>query len=83
MNFFRTHLLSIILFTPVVGALVLLFVNKHKEDAIRWIANIFAFAGFLVSIPLWFRYEPAGEAIAHARRTSSRRSASQSAGNSS
>jgi NADH-quinone oxidoreductase subunit M len=57
MNFFRTHLLSIVLFTPLVGALVLLFVNKHKEDAIRWIANIFAFAGFLVSVPLWFWYD--------------------------
>jgi NADH-quinone oxidoreductase subunit M len=58
MDFFRTHVLSIVLFTPLVGALVLLFVNKHREDAIRWIANIFAFAGFVVSIPLWFWYDP-------------------------
>ncbi len=57
MNFFRTHLLSIILFTPLVGALLLVLVNKHKEDAIRWIANAFALGGFLVSVPLWFWYD--------------------------
>src|ERR1700716_3142668 len=50
------HILSIILFTPLVGAFVLLFVPKENNDAVRWIANIFALAGFLVSLPLvpWF-----------------------------
>ncbi|MBZ5678950.1 MAG: NADH-quinone oxidoreductase subunit M [Acidobacteriia bacterium] len=50
------HILSIILFTPLVGAILLLFVPKDNKEAIRWIANIFAFVGFLVSIPLvpWF-----------------------------
>src|SRR5438132_7246015 len=59
----QNHILSIILFTPLVGAFLLLFVPKENKDAIRWIANIFALAGFLVSIPLvpWFwqqRFEP-------------------------
>ncbi len=53
----REHLLSLILFTPLVGAAVLMFVNKRSENAIRWIANLFAFAGFLVSLPLWFLYD--------------------------
>jgi NADH-quinone oxidoreductase subunit M len=48
----QSHILSIILFTPLVGALVLLFVPKENKDAIRWIANIFALGGFLISIPL-------------------------------
>jgi NADH-quinone oxidoreductase subunit M len=48
----QSHILSIILFTPLAGALVLLFVPKENRDAIRWIANIFALAGFLVSLPL-------------------------------
>jgi NADH-quinone oxidoreductase subunit M len=51
-----THYLSLILFLPLVGALLVLLMPKQNEDAIRWIANIFAFAGFLVSIPLWFWY---------------------------
>src|ERR1700681_3420637 len=46
------HILSIILFTPLLGALVLLFVPKENKDAVRWIANFFALAGLVVSIPL-------------------------------
>jgi NADH-quinone oxidoreductase subunit M len=52
------HYLSIILFTPLAGALLLLFVSKQNENAIRWIANIVALIGFAISIPLWFWYNP-------------------------
>src|SRR6202035_4439929 len=48
----QNHILSIILFTPLVGALILLFVPKENKDAIRWIANFFALGGFLISVPL-------------------------------
>jgi NADH-quinone oxidoreductase subunit M len=48
----QSHILSIILFTPMIGALLLLFVPSENKNAIRWIANIFALAGLLVSIPL-------------------------------
>ena len=51
-------LLSLILFTPLVGVAILLCVSKHSEDTIRWIANAFAMLGFLVSVPLWFVYDP-------------------------
>src|SRR2546425_1475964 len=51
-------LLSLILFTPLVGAVLLLFVSRQNENAIKWIANGFAVAGFVVSIPLWFKYNP-------------------------
>jgi NADH-quinone oxidoreductase subunit M len=52
------YLLSVILFTPLAGALLLLFVNKQNENAVRWIANLTTFIGFLISIPLWFVYNP-------------------------
>jgi len=50
------HILSIILFTPLVGAILLLFIPKENKDAVRWIANIFGMLGFVVSLPLipWF-----------------------------
>ena len=48
----QSHILSIILFTPLLGALVLLFVPKENAGTVRWIANIFAFGGFLISLPL-------------------------------
>ena len=59
----QNHILSIILFTPLLGAIFLLFVPKENKNAIRWIANFFALAGLLVSIPLvpmfWEqRFEP-------------------------
>src|SRR5256886_5505733 len=59
----QNHILSIILFTPLVGAILLLFVHKENKTAIRWVANLFALAGFLVSLPLvpWFwaqRFDP-------------------------
>src|SRR5882757_9577177 len=54
------HYLSIILFLPLAGALVLLLVNKQNENAIRWIANLVALAGFAISVPLWFWYQPSG-----------------------
>src|SRR5262245_25901468 len=52
------YYLSTILFTPLVGALLLLFVNKQNENLIRWIANVTALLGFVISIPLWFVYNP-------------------------
>src|SRR3977135_3423819 len=59
----QNHILSLILFTPLVGALFLLFVPKENKDAVRWIANFFALAGLAVSLPLvpmfWEqRFEP-------------------------
>ena len=50
-------LLSLILFTPLMGVAILLFVSKHSVDTIRWIANAIAMLGFLVSAPLWFLYD--------------------------
>ena len=46
------HILSIVLFTPLVGAILLMFMPKENKNAIRWVANIFAFLGFAVSLPL-------------------------------
>ena len=62
MDFFRDHLLSIITYTPLVGAIVLLLPPfKTSDDAVRWVANLFGFAGFLVSLPLWFWFERSAE----------------------
>src|SRR5712691_5767355 len=55
-----THYLSIIWFTPLSVALGRLLVHKHNYNAMRWIANIVAFVGFLISVPLWFWYNPQG-----------------------
>jgi NADH-quinone oxidoreductase subunit M len=46
------HILSIILFTPLVGALFVLLIPGENKNAIRWVANVFAALGLLVSVPL-------------------------------
>src|SRR5439155_11068560 len=62
MDFFRDHLLSIVTYTPLVGAALLMLPPfKRSDDAVRWIANLFGFAGFLVSLPLWFWFQRGGE----------------------
>jgi NADH-quinone oxidoreductase subunit M len=56
--FFRDHLLSIITYTPLLGVVVLLLpMFRGKDNAVRWVANIFGVLGFLVSLPLWFRFD--------------------------
>jgi len=59
MNLFGDHLLSVITFTPLVGAVLLMAIPafKRNDDAVRWVANIFGVLGFLVSLPLWFRFD--------------------------
>ena len=51
------HLLSIVLFTPLAGMLVLLFLPRSNKTLIRVWANISALAGFLVSLLLVFRFD--------------------------
>ncbi|HEY3442813.1 MAG TPA: NADH-quinone oxidoreductase subunit M [Paludibaculum sp.] len=48
----QEHLLSIILFTPLLGVLVLMFLPRSQKTLVRLWANISAAAGLLVSIPL-------------------------------
>jgi NADH-quinone oxidoreductase subunit M len=52
--------LSLILFTPLVGAAALVFVDRRRLDIIRSVANASACATFLLAVPLWFRIEPFG-----------------------
>src|SRR5436190_10873996 len=60
MDYFRYHILSFILFEPLLGAALILLISKKNEDAIRWVANLTALVGFAISIPLWFWFDPKG-----------------------
>jgi NADH-quinone oxidoreductase subunit M len=51
------HILSIVLFTPLAGLLVLLFLPSSNPRAIKLWANIASLAGFLVSLPLVFLFD--------------------------
>jgi NADH-quinone oxidoreductase subunit M len=51
------HILSIVLFTPLAGLLVLLFIPSSNGRAIKLWANIVSLAGFLVSLPLVYLFD--------------------------
>jgi len=51
------HLLSIVLFTPLAGMLILLLIPSSQERLIKIWANVAAFIGFLVSLPLWVHFD--------------------------
>ena len=51
------HILSIVLFTPLAGLLVLLFIPASNARAVKLWANGVALVGFLVSLPLVFNFD--------------------------
>ena len=62
------HILSLILWTPLAGALVIMLVSGRRGTAIRRIALGSAAAAFLFSVPLWFWYQPHGKTWQFAER---------------
>src|SRR6059058_5129110 len=62
MDFLAHHILSVVLFTPLVGALLVLFIPRQRENAHKIAGNVFGMLGFLVSLPLlrWFKPEGGG-----------------------
>jgi NADH-quinone oxidoreductase subunit M len=62
MEFFRSHILSVVLFVPTAGAILALFVPREREDAHRLLGNVFGFLGLIVSLPLvwWFKPDQIG-----------------------
>jgi NADH-quinone oxidoreductase subunit M len=51
------HLLSLVLFTPLVGMAILCLIPGSQKTLIKVWANIVALAGFLVALPLVFRFD--------------------------
>jgi NADH-quinone oxidoreductase subunit M len=57
MEFIRDHLLTLILISPVLGALITLFLPKDNLKLIRWFAVIVSLIPLAFSIFLWFEYD--------------------------
>src|SRR5262249_21685816 len=62
MEFFRQHVLSVVLFTPLVGSVIALAIPRERDNAHRVLGNLFGFLGLIVSLPLlwWFRPDTPG-----------------------
>ena len=64
------HLLSWILFTPLLGMAAVLAVPASNKNLVRWVANLAALASFLVSLPLVFRFDPKAAGFQFVERAS-------------
>src|SRR5450755_2765547 len=51
------HILITILVTPLVGALLMVFVPRENANAHRWMGNLFGMLGLAVSLPLLWRFQ--------------------------
>jgi NADH-quinone oxidoreductase subunit M len=52
-----SHLLSIAIWVPIVGALFVLALGSERRDLVRWLSAVVAFVSFLVTIPLFMRFD--------------------------
>ncbi|MEW5827561.1 MAG: NADH-quinone oxidoreductase subunit M [Chloroflexota bacterium] len=57
MDFLYNHLLTSILFFPVLAALVILFLPKDEAKLIRWTAFVASLVPFALSLVLWFNFD--------------------------
>jgi len=59
MEWYQSHILTIVTFLPLLGALGLLFVDKKSTKVFVQGATAIAFVDFLLSLPLFFWYDAA------------------------
>ncbi|MBN1373051.1 MAG: NADH-quinone oxidoreductase subunit M [Anaerolineaceae bacterium] len=60
MNFISDHLLTLILFSPTLVALVLMLIPSGNKQALRWTALIGSLIPFGLSLGLWAGFDPGG-----------------------
>ncbi|MFT4257880.1 MAG: NADH-quinone oxidoreductase subunit M [Pseudoxanthomonas sp.] len=58
-----THLLSTLIWLPILGGALILFLGNGRAQAARWASLAVALATFLLSLPLWFGYNRADPAM--------------------
>src|SRR4030067_1862495 len=56
MSIFGIPTLSLLIFFPLLGAIVLLFIDKEKFEALRVITLVFSLVEFFFSLPLFFAF---------------------------
>ncbi|MCE5193968.1 MAG: NADH-quinone oxidoreductase subunit M [Nitrospiraceae bacterium] len=57
MNKLGYPILSVLIFLPVAGALLLLLINRSRENLIKWLSLVTSIATFIISIPLFTNFD--------------------------
>ncbi|MCC7130966.1 MAG: hypothetical protein B6D39_09520 [Anaerolineae bacterium UTCFX2] len=58
MELILNNLLTLILFTPVLAALVVMILPEDQEKLIRWVAFVLSFIPLALSLVLWMSFNP-------------------------
>jgi NADH-quinone oxidoreductase subunit M len=66
---FESNLLSLVIFLPLAGALVIGLAPRNDELT-RWMALLFSLLTFIASLPLWFGFDSASHEMQFVERTS-------------
>jgi NADH-quinone oxidoreductase subunit M len=57
MDFISSHLLTLILFSPVLAAVIIFILPREQENLIRWVALVLSFIPLAFTIVLWFSFD--------------------------
>lgn len=60
MNLINEHLLSVITFVPMIGALIVLLLPKQSDRAIKAVSLLAGLVSLALSVKLWMAFDPAG-----------------------
>jgi NADH-quinone oxidoreductase subunit M len=59
MDFIVNNLLTLILFTPILVAILVVMLPQNETILIRWVALIGSLVPLALSLVLWFQFQPA------------------------
>jgi len=62
MSWFDSHLLSLLIFLPIVGAVVVAMLPRGEGGQHKGVTLLFSLVSFAVSIPLWVGFPPGASA---------------------
>ena len=58
MSWYTAHILSIITFLPLVGAVVIALLGRERASSARWVALAFSLLTFMITVCLYARFDP-------------------------
>jgi len=53
-----SHFLSLITFVPLLGALIILFINRECLETLRWVTLVTMLTDFVLSLFIYFGFDP-------------------------
>lgn len=59
MDFFADKLLTLILFTPTLAAILIMFLPRENKRTVRWVAFVASLIPFALTLVIWFGFDSA------------------------